>query len=472
MVPLDPTCLTPGQRLPKAVFTRAGAKLVGANVPLTAGMIDTLRQQAHILIEGRPRWNLVLADDAREVEAALEPGGATDNAHDPETEIEPESRDARRHRAALLKNADASIDQLADAWDKLPLKVAPAPNDAVDLSARGSAGWPSPERLASFRAERIDRLHRMLTRCYAGAPTDAEEVLSIVDDLLTILRKYPERYAQIALLVPREADAIAEHCFATGTLAIAAAARLKWPVDAVRTAGLAGLLSDVGMMTVPEEARYAARPLTEVEVNRVFRHPAASVVLLGRVAGLPEAVRRAAYQHHERENGAGYPNRLKARKISDLAKVVAVCDAFAAATEPRSYRRRKHGYNAIEELITMGAQKMYDRKVVRALVENTGLFPIGTHVRLSSGELARVVGVHAEAIDRPIVRVYQHVDGAWILGPQVDLSEFEPWALHVIQATEDPNVAMPQGEPDPSRDHDADAPHAGAHHHEPAARRA
>jgi hypothetical protein len=70
------------------------------------------------------------------------------------------------------------------------------------------------------------------------------------------------------------------------------------------------------------------------------------------------------------------------------------------------------------------------------------LFLVGLYVRLSSGEIAQVIGAHTKFPDRPIVRVYRQSAGRSIPGPRVDLADFQPWALHVIQAVEDPEPAI------------------------------
>jgi HD-GYP domain-containing protein (c-di-GMP phosphodiesterase class II) len=169
----------------------------------------------------------------------------------------------------------------------------------------------------------------------------------------------------------------------------------------------------------------------------VRRHPTYSVVLLEAVEGVPEDVRLAAYQHHERENGSGYPRGLRGRAISDVARVVALADAFAAAAARRRYRAKKKPYEAIEELIRQAASGVYDRSCARALVESVGLFPVGSHVLLSNRTPAVVVGVQPEAIDRPIVRVLQRSAAGSTLGITVHLADFsrnELWIAEPIDA--------------------------------------
>ncbi|MCA9298657.1 MAG: HD domain-containing protein, partial [Phycisphaerales bacterium] len=341
----------------------------------------------------------------------------------------------RRNWANRIKLADAYAAQLAETFasisPKLERNVEP-----LDLSSSNAPGWPDQPALARFRDDRVELFRRMFGRILGGLHVDAAGLFALIDELIDKLVLYPERFTQLALLTPRKRDYLPDHAYTTAVLAIAIAARMGCCRADVRLAGMSGLVCDLGMGLIPRDIRTAKRKLNEIEINRIHRHPAFSVVLLDEVADLPDQVRMAALQHHERDNATGYPSRLRAAKICDLARIVAVADNFAAATEPRPYKHRKKPYDAIEELIVMGSQHVFDRRVVRALVESCGLFPVGSYVRLSTSEIAVVIGAHADNVDRPIVRVAATDPSE---PPETrDLKEYEPWELSVISAVEAP----------------------------------
>jgi HD-GYP domain-containing protein (c-di-GMP phosphodiesterase class II) len=466
--PIDPSSIRPGISFPKPVFSRRGVKLLAADMQLTDTMCDALNDLALTRVNGRTTWNLLLADSPDQLAQAglitKVPGPAAgrtasadyvsshgvlavatgDTVQQLHAEalfggafIDADSRESRRHRAARMKLADELVEQLEPAWQHLPLAIRPG-TCPLDLAVSDVAGWPQPARLERFRAARIDQTRQLFTRILAGEPFEVAEPLALIDELVTLLVRYPSRYPELAFPADRRCDQLADHAYTAATLAVMIAARLKWDEQDVNCAGLAALLADTGMMLVPRRALHAARGLTEVEVNQVWRHPAFSVSLTACIAGVPETVRRALYQHHERENGGGYPNRLRFKKIGSLAKVVAVADAFAAATEPRPYRPAKHPSRALQELVHLASDKIFDRDAARSLVHGVGLFPVGSWVRLSTGEAARVIAANPGAIDRPLVRVYQRRGGAVSAGPEIDLAGFEPWALHVVAPADDP----------------------------------
>src|SRR5690606_14275059 len=197
---------------------------------------------------------------------------------------------------------------------------------------------PEPHEVAAWRAQRRTMFRSVFARILSGVRTELSELLVLVDELVRLWVARPDEFAQIPLLDRGASETLPDHCYATAGVSIAIAGRLGWSIDHMRLAGLAGLLADVGMGMAPEELRSSGRPLSEVELNRVRRHPAYSVVLLESVEGLPEEVRMAAYQHHERENGSGYPAAAKSGAICDLARVVSVADTYVAATAARKYK--------------------------------------------------------------------------------------------------------------------------------------
>ncbi len=474
---IDPLMLQPGMRLKAGLYTRQGVKLLSPGALLTSEVCEAIANS---------KWGtLFLASSAQElleqrvlheaVQAPLGEGALSDMvtaggvlAVEAGEVVEPHHADAyalgafqgpatredRRQRALRMKIADRHVAQLVDQWDRLPRRIVEDPladrplEEEHGNSTDGGAGksvWPNPDQIIEMRAERVAKFRRLFARILSGVRTDVGELLDFVDEMVRLRVRCPRRYPQLALLARPDHDLLPDHCYATASLAVALAARLKWSVDHIRLAGLAGLVADVGMGLVPQELRRSGRALNEIEVNRVRRHPSFSVLLLETVEGLPEDVRLAAYQHHERENASGYPSGARSKAISDLARVVAVADTFVAATATRGFRPARRPYDALEEAIMLASNRVLDRKFVRALVETVGLFPIGGFVQLSNGSPALVVGARADPIDRPIVMVWQRGGGG--LGSAgrsklvVDLTDFKPWELHVIQAIDPPSGA-------------------------------
>jgi HD-GYP domain-containing protein (c-di-GMP phosphodiesterase class II) len=100
----------------------------------------------------------------------------------------------------------------------------------------------------------------------------------------------------------------------------------------------AGILHDVGKVAVPASIIQKPGPLSEEEYEQVKRHPAFGANLLRTITDSFEAVARGVESHHERWDGSGYPNGLKAETIPLFGRILAVVDVFEALTSDRPYR--------------------------------------------------------------------------------------------------------------------------------------
>ena len=462
---IEPASLVPGKRLPASLFNQSGVKLLGPNVTLSESMCRTLagfKASRLFLAQSLDDLNslgvvtpatgwsvghpapadllttggvlVVSAGETVEEEhaGALEFGAFTGLA----------PRECARARAQRMKLADELVHERSMDWERLPVRVEPT-DDHLDLSGRSlpAGQWPQGSALLRWRSERVRVLRKLYSRLIAGTPADAADAEALSDELIERLIDNPRRFTQLALLGEPRPEFLPDHGYTTGVLSIAIAARLGWSRRQVLEAGVAGFLCDVGMGLVPREIRWSVRKLNDIESNRVRRHPVHSVMLLEGMEGLSETIARAALQHQERENGSGYPHALKSAQICDLARVVAVADCFAASTAPRPYKLERRPYDALEELIAKGADRVLSRQIVRALVESTGLFPVGSHVKLSSGEIAQVVASGGELIDRPTVRVYQRDGRVSRPGRTIDLAQPEAAAIQVAMPANRPSDA-------------------------------
>ncbi len=129
----------------------------------------------------------------------------------------------------------------------------------------------------------------------------------------------------------------------------------------------AGLIHDIGKVTTPAAILTAPRSLTEDEFAVMKQHSAeGEKIVLGvpLIANLAPAVR----SHHERFDGAGYPDGLRGEQIPDVARIVAVADCFNAMIGRRPYRPPLAPSVAMERLVE-GRGSQFDPDIVDAMVE-------------------------------------------------------------------------------------------------------
>jgi len=208
---------------------------------------------------------------------------------------------------------------------------------------------------------------------------------------------------------------------------------------------LAGLVHDIGLFAVPQSVVAKAGRLTSDERTLIEQHPELGYQLIRKAGAEWEWLALVVRQAHERWNGKGYPNKLKGRNISELAQIIGVLDVFDALVTPRPYRRRFFPHEAVRELI-VAERTAFPREVVKALVEQLSAYPLGTLVRLTTGEVGTVVQINAHFPLRPVVEIGRDVARNGGLDHRLlDLSRLP--LVSVIETVEPPDVARIQFPP-------------------------
>jgi two-component system, cell cycle response regulator len=165
------------------------------------------------------------------------------------------------------------------------------------------------------------------------------------------------------------------HARRVAALAVAVAEQLGLDHDAAVGIHLGSLLHDVGKLCVPDDLLRKPGPLTEDEWDVVRRHAEAGERVLGPFIRLSRLlsptlaadVLAVVRSHHERWDGAGYPDGIAGDAIPVGARIVGVCDAYEAMTETRAYRSAVPRQAALEELLRH-AGSQFDPVCVDALV--------------------------------------------------------------------------------------------------------
>jgi HD-GYP domain-containing protein (c-di-GMP phosphodiesterase class II) len=203
-----------------------------------------------------------------------------------------------------------------------------------------------------------------------------------------------------------------------------------------RSAGLAGLMHDLGKAAMPAEVLNKPGKLTDAEFEIIKTHPEEGHRLLLTGSNVDPVVLDVCLHHHEKVDGSGYPKGLKSDEISLFAKMGAVCDVYDAITSNRPY---KAGWDPAESLRKMAewSKGHFDWVVFQAFVKSLGIYPVGSLVRLSSGRLGVVVEQTGKALTGPSVKVFYSTSSNMRIAPQViDLSR--PGVAEKIAGREDP----------------------------------
>ncbi|HEX5406451.1 MAG TPA: diguanylate cyclase [Pseudonocardiaceae bacterium] len=272
---------------------------------------------------------------------------------------------------------EISPQELASIGERLRTKVAASPIQVspdvwIDVTVSvGTAGYP---RHGDSPAELITTADRAL---YAAKSQGRDRV--VVGETITagvvLAGSANDKESTVDLLsyLQRAADEVdgwlsgKEHGRAVGRWAALVAASLGEDEALVRRAELAGRLHDIGKILIPQAIWRKPSALSRYERQLVQQHSDYGYQLVSVVPGLLD-IAEIVRQHHERNDGRGYPLGLTADEIRLEAKIVAVCDSWAAMLADRPYHMTLHPGEAVDEMLA-GRGSQFDPDVVDVLLD-------------------------------------------------------------------------------------------------------
>lgn len=166
--------------------------------------------------------------------------------------------------------------------------------------------------------------------------------------------------------------------------------------------GLSALLHDIGKAWVPFDVLHSTGRLSHEERLEMNKHTLyGGEIILEMGDSDPMAV-TTAYGHHQTSDHKGYPDSLHHARLSTATKIVKICDVYEALTSVRPYKARMSPTRAYRIMLSMGDH--FDRALLRRFITINGIYPIGSLVRLSTGETARVLS-QTHSNESPVVVV-------------------------------------------------------------------
>lgn len=222
-----------------------------------------------------------------------------------------------------------------------------------------------------------------------GNTLDMDAVAGAVDSMVDSVLDNPDAMMWIARL--REEDIqVYHHGVRVALYLVALGRHLGFPRQELSYLGQTGMLADVGKTKIPRALLEKPGLLSAAEFGLVKEHVNLSLHILNSGPALPPQVLQGISQHHERIDGSGYPNQLKGDKISIYGKMAAIADSFAALITPRPYAKASAPQDALMNLYEWSGTSFHE-PLVEQFVQAIGVFPVGSLVELSSGEVAVVI---------------------------------------------------------------------------------
>ncbi len=197
---------------------------------------------------------------------------------------------------------------------------------------------------------------------------------------------------------------IAEHCLNVGVLAIAFGRHLGLGPEELETLGMCGMLHDVGKLKVDQKILDKPARLTEEEFSVIKDHCRIGKDILSQDKNIPDSVIEAAFGHHERMDGSGYPRGLPAETLNLYTRMISIVDTYDAITTNRCYDNSRPATEAMKILFSCRSTQ-FEPILVEKFIECLGIYPTGSIVELRSSEVAVVIDSNKNSRLKPKVSI-------------------------------------------------------------------
>lgn len=226
-----------------------------------------------------------------------------------------------------------------------------------------------------------------------------EEVNELVDEVLK-----NDNILGIIRELEEKDDYTFNHSLNVSMLATMLGKWLGYSMKQIKQLALTGLFHDIGKLKVPDNIINKPGELTELEFGKIKEHPIYGYNILKETVGISNNISLGVLQHHEREDGSGYPLGLKGNEIHEYAKIIAVCDTYDAITSNRVYKPKSSPFFAAE-ILEEKSFTVLEPRITRIFLDKIAGFYVGCTVLLSNGQEGDIVYIHPQAPTKAIVKI-------------------------------------------------------------------
>lgn len=249
----------------------------------------------------------------------------------------------------------------------------------------------------------VESFKELFNSAKIGKQIVAEEVSEILGPMLNEVQSNP-------LLAKKlwQIEACDEYTYDHSvTVSMASALLGKWmglSNNEINELATAGLLHDIGKCNIPDEILKKPDRLSDDEFKVMKTHSTLGYLLLKGNNEFSNGIIQGVYQHHEKYDGNGYPNKLAGEDIHLFGRLIAVADVYSAMTSNRIYRDKMSPF-LVAKLIMDYSFGYLDPVAVNIFLTNVGNFYVGTLVKLTNGQIGQVVMINKTEPYRPLVKV-------------------------------------------------------------------
>ncbi|WP_024871008.1 HD-GYP domain-containing protein [Tolumonas lignilytica] len=304
-----------------------------------------------------------------------------------------------------------------------PAEILELPQSDIDLNDEISS---LQEKMQSEKAERIEKLKeyrrslqrteqsfnrslaqmRALINKLQTRPLNAiREAHELVDDITKQMMQADQMVLHLMSDSP-EGESLYYHSLNVAMLSMLLAKQCGKSEEEIKLLGMAAIFHDIGKIKIPSQILRKTEPLTKPEENLYKLHPRYSLALLDLAQEFPTQAKGMILKHHERLDGSGYPEGLKASQLDDLTQLMSVIDEYDSLCHPQMGGKAAATPHTVLSFMFKHKTKQLNKDYIGLLIKHLGIYPPGSVVELSNGQVGLVMSVNSQRLLYPAVQVY------------------------------------------------------------------
>ena len=238
--------------------------------------------------------------------------------------------------------------------------------------------------------EYMNYIESVFTHFVTHKEINQNELSETVQDLVIFIKEHKRYILRInPTLDANKKNFLVLHSMRCTVVALAIGLQLHLPLSKMIDLGVTCIIHEIGMLRLPPQLYMTPKRLTANERAQVSKHTLFGYTIT-KDLNFPLSIQLGVLEHHENENGTGYPRHITGDKITSIAKIISVACSYEAISSPRSYKDERSTFEALLEML-QNKEKKYDDAIIKALLYTVSLYPIGTYVYLSDKKVAEVV---------------------------------------------------------------------------------
>ncbi|MBN1760905.1 MAG: HD-GYP domain-containing protein [Chitinispirillaceae bacterium] len=285
-----------------------------------------------------------------------------------------------------------------------PPEISASVNSEADQTLqREKAYYQELSKAKEVHQATLEAARNTLHDARFGKPVAIEAITTAAEEMVSSIMRNPDALVSLAQIKGYD-EYTYVHSVNVGILITSLVHSMNYSEEQLLEAGIGGLLHDIGKMRVPEHILNKPGKYTNEEFSIMKRHPENGLAILKNSNSISDFSKLVLIEHHERYNGKGYPKGLNESNIHEIGLIAAVSDVYDAMTTDRIYRPAWTPQRTLA-MIFQGCDIDYSRRIVELFTKNLGIYPVGSFVRLASGEMGVVIRVDKGSILTPDVLI-------------------------------------------------------------------